>query len=245
MSAIAYHYAESSRMELVLSRVAARHYPWHIHAGHWTVGLVLAGSAILGTKDAICPLGEGACFVVRPREAHCLDVAPQSSLAVLCIDAAQVESTAADLSHFFRFAPLAARDIARLEELGHSLGHSFIARAAHFSAAADADFSGLPAVIRRLIERPEEPFSVPEMAALAGYSHWHFLRRFHAETGMTPHAFQLASRLRHARLLLRKDMAAADTAAAAGFSDQSHMHKVFKFHHGLTPRQFLAASFRL
>jgi len=237
MSSIAYHYAESSRMELVLSHAAARHYPWHIHAGHWSIGLVLSGSVTLGTKDATRMLGSGECFAVPPRAAHWLDVAPQSSLAVLCIDAEQMETAAED---FFRLAAttLSARDIDQLES------YALVARAAPFSAAEPAS-SGLPAIIRRLIERPEDPFSVPEMAALAGVSHWHFLRRFRAETGMTPHAFQLASRMRHARLLLRKNTAAADTAAAAGFADQSHMHKVFKFHHGLTPRQFLAASFRL
>ncbi|MDR2710943.1 MAG: AraC family transcriptional regulator [Burkholderiales bacterium] len=234
MNAIAYHYAESSRMELVLSH-AARHYPWHIHAEHWTVGLVLAGSVTLGTKDAKRVLHRGEYFIVAPREAHWLEVAPQSSLAVLCIDTARLESTADDFSRLASCATvLDTRDIVQLERL-LPLTHS---------APSSGDSSHFRSVIRRLIAAPEEAFSVPEMADLTGYSHWHFLRRFRAETGLTPHAFQLACRLRRARLLLRKNTAAADTAAAAGFADQSHMHKIFKLHHGLTPRQFLAASFR-
>ena len=42
---------------------------------------------------------------------------------------------------------------------------------------------------------------------------------------------------------LGTDPATAEAAVSAGFADQSHLHKVFKFHHGLTPRQFLRASF--
>ncbi|MDL2266632.1 helix-turn-helix domain-containing protein [Desulfovibrio sp. OttesenSCG-928-G15] len=40
----------------------------------------------------------------------------------------------------------------------------------------------------------------------------------------------------------RKGTTAAEAAAAAGFSDQSHMQKLFKLHHGLTPRQFKQAT---
>ncbi len=240
MSAIAYHYTESSSVELVLSHTVERHYPWHIHADHWTIGLVLDGNAVLGTKDGRHVFGSGECYVVRPGETHRLDIAPQSSLATLCIGTVRMESAAADFSRIFSCAEtLAARDVTRLK----ILGRPFIVQAA--SSGVEADTAPLSQIFRLLIEKPEEPLSVPEMAALAGYSHWHFLRRFHAETGMTPHAFQLACRLRRARLLLREKTTAADTAAAAGVTDQSHMHKGFKLHHGLTPRQFLAASFML
>lgn len=242
-----YHHAEPAGLELVLSRNAGRLYPWHIHAAHWTVGFVLAGTAILGARDApsrSLPAGSG--FVVRPCQAHCLTVAPQSELAVLCLDASRITGqfagnlTAAVSAALPALKPLcpptaaiAARVLARPQ--------SFAPAPAHASDEADA--SPVRTVARRIMQTPEIPFSVAEMAEQAGYSQWHFLRCFQKETGLTPHALQLVCRLSRARALLRKDTATAEAAVSAGFADQSHLHKVFKFHHGLTPRQFLRASF--
>ena len=106
--------------------------------------------------------------------------------------------------------------------------------------------SGSPvgAVRNLLALRPEEHLPLDELARYAGYSPWHFLRLFRKATGLAPHAFQLLCRLSLVRELLRTDPP-AEAAASAGFTDQSHMHKLFKLHHGLTPRQFAGASFTL
>ena len=101
------------------------------------------------------------------------------------------------------------------------------------------------AVTELLQAQPEEAFSLEHLASVAGYSQWHFLRLFQKETGMTPHAYQMVCRLRLLRELLRADTAASEAAVSAGFTDQSHMHKVFKLHHGLTPKQFRQANFKL
>ena len=50
-----------------------------------------------------------------------------------------------------------------------------------------------------LLDDPATPWPLKRLAALAGYSPWHFLRRFRRETGLTPHAFYLLCRLRLAR----------------------------------------------
>ena len=99
--------------------------------------------------------------------------------------------------------------------------------------------------MRLMLAAPDEPLRIDQMAAHAGYSPWHFLRAFQKTTGMTPHAFQLLCRLRLSRSLLRADTAASIAAVSAGFADQSHMHKVFKRHHGMTPGEFKKASVRL
>lgn len=101
------------------------------------------------------------------------------------------------------------------------------------------------AVTGLLAAAPELSWSIEALAEYAGYSPWYFLRGFRNLTGMTPHLFQQVCRIRLLRAGLRADMAAAGLAASTGFSDQSHMHKVFKKHHGLTPKQFREASFKL
>ncbi len=230
MSGIEYHYTDSSALELILNSGDERHYPWHLHAGHGTVGLVLAGVVTLGTKNADHSLRQGETFLVRPCEVHRLSIAAGSSLATLCLSPTEVP---ADISHHLA-ARLSSCDAARLEELGNAV-----------TDTRQTDKTPLTPIIQRLVTEPEESFSLAQMASLAGYSPWYFLRCFQKETGLTPHAFQLVCRLRQARLLLRKKIAAAEAAVSAGFADQSHLHKVFKRHHGLTPRQFLQASFRL
>jgi len=101
------------------------------------------------------------------------------------------------------------------------------------------------AVRERIEKNPDEPLRLEHMAAYAGYGKWHFLRAFRHAVGMTPHAFQTLCRIRVLRAMLRADTASSLAAVSAGFSDQSHMYKVFRLHHGVTPGEFKRASFKL
>ncbi|MGO4578716.1 AraC family transcriptional regulator [Cupriavidus sp. 2TAF22] len=95
--------------------------------------------------------------------------------------------------------------------------------------------AGLVATLR---ERHAEPLPLAEMARSAGMSRYQLIRAFRAETGMTPHAYQLDLRINHARLLLQAGGAPADIAQMLGFSDQSHFQRAFKQRVALTPRGF-------
>ena len=53
-----------------------------------------------------------------------------------------------------------------------------------------------------LREVREEGASIRDVAREAGMSHFHFIRRFEAVFGLTPHQFRIHSRLDHAKLLL-------------------------------------------
>lgn len=250
MSDIEYHYTESSGMELVLANNAERRYPWHIHARHWTAGMVFSGAAVLETKEGVRPLNKGEYFIVRPCEAHRLNIKLGSVFATICIDASKApfllpESLEAKLQIFQMAHPQTKAASPHTTAQLKILGQLLLSQAARPHNQTCSGEASVQKVLHLLTENSETPVSIPEMAAIAGYSPWYFLRCFRKETGMTPHAFQLACRLRRTRLLLRKKTAAAEAAISAGFADQSHMHKVFKQHHGLTPRQFLQASFCL
>ena len=49
MSEIGYYYAESGNIELIRASGQARNYPRHMHARHWTLGVLRSGSALLTT----------------------------------------------------------------------------------------------------------------------------------------------------------------------------------------------------
>lgn len=96
--------------------------------------------------------------------------------------------------------------------------------------------------IRRAIDLiescPDEDLSLERLAGVAGLSPFHFIRVFHKATGETPHARLIRARLRRAGDLIRSGAPIAEAAAAAGFSDQSHLTRRFKRIHGVTPAQY-------
>ncbi|MBB6098681.1 AraC-like DNA-binding protein [Deinobacterium chartae] len=83
--------------------------------------------------------------------------------------------------------------------------------------------------------------TLEELARAAGLSPFHLSRRFHLEVGLPPHAYQTLLRVRQASRLLRAGLAPAQVALEVGFADQSHLTRVFRRHHGVTPALYARA----
>jgi transcriptional regulator GlxA family with amidase domain len=98
-----------------------------------------------------------------------------------------------------------------------------------------------PNRIGRVIDYLEAHFAedveVNTLAAVACLSPYHFIRVFSKQTGMTPHAWLMQLRVRKAVALLNQDVPIAETALQTGFSDQSHLNRLFKRYLGYTPGQ--------
>lgn len=98
-----------------------------------------------------------------------------------------------------------------------------------------------PAVRRavaHLRERWDRPVRLEELAAVSGLSRFELVRRFRAQVGLPPHAFQTDLRVREARRLLTDGTPAAEVAFRCGFADQSHLTRVFKTAVGVPPARF-------
>lgn len=249
MSGVGYYYTDTEGIEVVLTKGQSHCYPWHMHTRHWTMGVIRQGAVTLTTVNACQRLCQGQSFCVPPFEAHSLLVEPGSSLLVMCFDAQSAlllnEFPESLLRYIVCLEPEEAKWIAdALVPCKHfDFPHIFSDR--HPSALGSPLEYSLWEIMRLVLAAPDDPLHIDQMAAHAGYSPWHFLRTFQKTTGMTPHAFQLLCRLRLSRSLLRADTAASIAAVSAGFADQSHMNKVFKRHHGMTPGEFKKASVRL
>ena len=89
-----------------------------------------------------------------------------------------------------------------------------------------------------IADQPERNTSLDELAVTAGVGKFRLVRLFRERTGLSPHAFQLASRVRLARRLLERGEPIAEAALAAGFTDQSHLHRHFRRTLGFTPAQY-------
>lgn len=82
---------------------------------------------------------------------------------------------------------------------------------------------------------------IDRLAALAGMSRAHFVRRFTAATGLPPSDFVQERRLeRIERLLLATEMTVGEIAAATGFSQGNYLAKAFRRQRGLSPLEFRA-----
>lgn len=84
-------------------------------------------------------------------------------------------------------------------------------------------------------ERFADDVRLEHLEAEVGLSRFYLVRRFRAEVGMPPHAFQLALRLDRARVLVASGMALADVASRCGFTDQSHLTRHFRRATGVAP----------
>ena len=88
-----------------------------------------------------------------------------------------------------------------------------------------------------LADQPERNLGLDELATAAGIGKFRLIRLVRERTGL-PHALQIAHRIRAARRMLEAGATIAQTAAATGFADQSHLHRHFQRSLGLTPAKY-------
>lgn len=81
--------------------------------------------------------------------------------------------------------------------------------------------------------------SLAALAELTQLSQFAFIRKFQADFHCSPHAYVLGQRVEYAkRLLVRPDVPLKVVAANSGFSDQSHMTRIFRRMLNVTPAEF-------
>ncbi|OTG66443.1 AraC family transcriptional regulator [Acinetobacter silvestris] len=83
-----------------------------------------------------------------------------------------------------------------------------------------------------------EFISLENLSHAMGLSRYAIIRLFKNNLGLTPHAYQLNKKINQARELLNHGEPIINVAHDLGFTDQSHFHRVFKAHTGVTPKQY-------
>jgi AraC family transcriptional regulator len=86
----------------------------------------------------------------------------------------------------------------------------------------------------------DQQIRLHDLAQLAGLSEFHFHRMFRLSRGIAPHAWITARRCDLAKRMLRGAIPIAEIASACGFSNQSHLTRVFVRQTGLTPARYRA-----
>lgn len=95
--------------------------------------------------------------------------------------------------------------------------------------------------IRELVSRSTlDELSIESMARCAGCSPRHFRRLFHRAMGISPREYLWECRVTYAKELLSTGTYnVSEAAAAAGFSDQTHINRHFRARYGLPPSAFI------
>ncbi len=239
---------------------SARSFPRHWH-GQYGLGLIDRGAQKSASGRGMVEALAGQCITHNPGEVHdgipigdagrrwrmfhlepaamarLLGVAQAASLEwhAPVIDAAALRAT---LDGAF-----AASDPALLEEkLLLAVGRSFEPTPAARSARPDE--AHLARVAERLADDLAHAPTLDELAALAGTSRYTLVRQFGRRHGLPPMAWWLQWRLQRARDRMAAGWTLADTALACGFSDQSHLTRVFTRQFGYTPGAWRKAAGR-
>jgi AraC-like DNA-binding protein len=82
------------------------------------------------------------------------------------------------------------------------------------------------------------PITTTDLARVANVSRFQLTRRFQRMFGLPLHAYHLQVRLEEAKRRMAHGRSIAAVAADLGFVDQSHFHRRFRAHFGVTPAEW-------
>jgi len=136
-------------------------------------------------------------------------------------------------------APALDRQTTLVEWLSRLIAYSPSARTSMARGRAARDDPALRRACTYLRDNLSTNITLDELSLAAGVGKFRLTRLFRAGTGLPPHRYQLAQRIKHARRLLESGTGVPDVAAAAGFADQSHLHRHFRRSLGITPTQYV------
>ena len=102
----------------------------------------------------------------------------------------------------------------------------------------DVNDENLAILWERIISEPENAGMIEEMAEQIHLSPYHMIRQFKKAFGLTPHQFQIQSKVRKAQRMIEEGNTIQETSLATGFFDESHMIRCFQKYIRMTPVQY-------
>lgn len=98
---------------------------------------------------------------------------------------------------------------------------------------------GINRAINFLIENYDKEYSLDEIARVASFSPYHFIRRFKSETGKTPYEYFQDIKIERAKELLRTNkFTISEVSLLCGFNNLNHFSTVFKKKEGVSPNKY-------
>ena len=202
----------------------------------------------------------GDTVLINPNDAHaCNPRAGQWSYRMLFVDTVWVKDVQQEMSelsvgYYLPFQIRLCRDkafYARFNRLYMSLlGDNPLEAETllieYLSHLFSSDHSGIVVQDQPALERVEtlindrlaDNLTLSDFAAQSGLSRYHLVRSFKQKYGLSPHAYQLDTRIRRAKKMLQQGDSLVEVAGRLGFADQSHFQRHFKKRLAVTPKQY-------
>jgi AraC-like DNA-binding protein len=239
-------------------------YAPHVHET-FSLGAITGGTSTYVNGKHVEQVGTGSVVVINPGDVHaCNPVRNQPwSYRMLYVEANWLARLQGELgsrgSGFQAYATAATTDAVLHRGAGRLCEILMDDETSHLEmeCAALAFFTDMqtrleprtaaPHIARPRLESVAEyiklhctqPIRVQDLCDVSGLSPSHLIRAFKERYGMTPHVYQMNSRIEYCRGQLKHGRPIADIAADAGFSDQAHMQRTFKRFVAATPGQYL------
>ena len=254
-----------------ISNDNAKRFPRHWHES-FGVGVVDRGAQRSASGRGTVEAWQGQCITHNPGEVHdgvpiggvarrwrMLDLEPaalarlldRSDAAALEWKAPVVQDAAlrsklhaafSALDSWHAERPSAAMADAQVFEEALMLAVGCAMEGSRQRAARPRTSVPLQNVRERLVDDLMQAPKLDELARLAGTSRFALVRSFAREHGLPPMAWLQQWRLHRARECIAGGSTLADAASACGFSDQSHMTRVFRRQFGYTPGAWRAVA---
>jgi len=241
-------------------------FPRHTHQ-HFGIGVIKRGAQKSLSGRGMVEAGRGDTITVNPGEVH--DGAPIGDTgrawSMLYLDPVLVAQATCDISgntKSYEFTLPVISDT-RVSNLFRELFITVTSSAQQDAALHGEEllFMLLPTLMREQIsldrghsipagvfrakklvdDDPAEPITLSDLARESGLSRFQVLRGFVRVTGLTPHAYIVQCRINFARRLIACGTPLAEAALAGGFTDQSHMTRIFVNKYGISPGVYAAA----
>ena len=205
---------------------------WHFEPG--SIFVTARGLEFSCTHDSDCPTD------------RCLSVGYQAQAVEDLLEAGVPEphSQAARLSARQRYLrhrlqSCSAGDELRVELIAGALFESLAAGGSSLPVRTHQHVTDVMRRIDRTVELIEadyaRPLTLSELAAAAGMSVYHFARVFREMTGLPPHRYLTAVRLRHAARRIDEGASITRTCYDVGFASLSHFVTAFRKRFGVAP----------
>ncbi|QQP97676.1 helix-turn-helix domain-containing protein [Lysobacter enzymogenes] len=198
------------------------------------VALVLDGDYTESSLDGPLPCAPGTLVLHPPFHAHG-DRFGRSGASAVNLELSAIATPGVVADAGFAARAWRVHDLREAREVFERAPQrlaELLACATPQAAAALPDWQG--ELLRRMAEDERE---IAELARELGVSAEHASRALGRSFGMSPRALRREARWRRALQLLGAPMPLVQVAAAAGFADQSHLHRIVVAHAGCTPLQ--------
>ena len=253
-------------LQRLTARFGGHAYDLHRHETY-AVGLTLWGAQSFHYRGALRTSRQGQVMVIHPDEAHDghadVDAGSDQGFAyrMLYVDPALVSAALDGASPPFvpevvaddpALAALLREAFADFPQALEPLALDAIVErlATRLAALSDGPRRKRSPMARQAVLRAREFLAAEahrtvtseELEAVSGLDRFSLARQFRAAFGTSPHRFQVGQRLARAQAMIAAGHPLSETAAAAGFADQSHLTRHFAARFGLTPGRWASLS---